>query len=215
VTGPSLPDDGIRALFAEPSGTLACGEDVDELIEQAADGRAAQLTEHQQQCPHCQAALREFSQIWAPVRIVAAEPVRLPAGVRSAVLRQIRKLTADAWYTLEIADGGVIRIAARVVARIARDAARQVPGVRVVFGRSTQARIAGLAEAATLQHRHPHAAAGVLGRTAVVDLALAAEYGLDLEAVAREVQNRAIAELRSQAGLQDVTVNVTIDDVIA
>jgi hypothetical protein len=29
------------------------------------------------------------------------------------------------------------------------------------------------------------------------------------------VQNRAIAELRSQAGLQDVTVNVTIDDVIA
>jgi len=214
VTGPGLPDDSTRALLADPAGTLACGADVDELIEQVADGRAAQLTEHQRECPHCQAALREFSLIWAPVRMVAAEPVRLPAAVRSAVLRQIRKLTADVWYTLEMADGGAIRIAARVVARIARDAARQVPGVRVVFGRSTESRIAGLAEAATLQHRHPHAAAGVLGRTAVVDLALAAEYGQNLDTVARAVQDRAIADLRSQAGLKDITVNVTIDDVV-
>ncbi|MGH3203992.1 MAG: Asp23/Gls24 family envelope stress response protein [Streptosporangiaceae bacterium] len=43
---------------------------------------------------------------------------------------------------------------------------------------------------------------------------MAVEYGDQLDAVAREVQRRAIAELRSQAGLQDVTVNVTVDDVI-
>jgi hypothetical protein len=35
-----------------------------------------------------------------------------------------------------------------------------------------------------------------------------------LDAIAREVQQRAIAELRAKAGLRDVTVNVTIDDVI-
>ena len=62
--------------------------------------------------------------------------------------------------------------------------------------------------------RHPHAAAGVLGRTAVIDLAIAVQYGDQLDAVAREVQQRAIAELRAKAGLHDVTVNVTIDDVI-
>ena len=48
----------------------------------------------------------------------------------------------------------------------------------------------------------------------MVDLAIAAQYGSQLDAIAREVQQRAIAELRTKAGLQDVTVNVTIDDVI-
>jgi hypothetical protein len=60
----------------------------------------------------------------------------------------------------------------------------------------------------------PRPAAGVLGRTAVIDLAIAAQYGDQLDAIAREVQQRAIAELRANAGLHDVTVNVTIDDVI-
>jgi hypothetical protein len=48
-----------------------------------------------------------------------------------------------------------------------------IPGVRVALGHSTQGEIAALAEKATLGHRHPHAAVGVLGRTAVVDLAVA------------------------------------------
>jgi uncharacterized alkaline shock family protein YloU len=48
----------------------------------------------------------------------------------------------------------------------------------------------------------------------VVDLAIAVQYGDRLDAVAREVQQRAIAELRAKAGLRDVTVNVTVDDVL-
>jgi hypothetical protein len=43
--------------------------------------------------------------------------------------------------------------------------------VRVALGRSTHSKLAELAEQASLKHRHPHAAVGVLGRTAVVDLA--------------------------------------------
>jgi uncharacterized alkaline shock family protein YloU len=48
----------------------------------------------------------------------------------------------------------------------------------------------------------------------VVDFAIAAQYGAQLDAIARQVQQRAIAELRAKTGLHDVTVNVTIDDVI-
>jgi uncharacterized alkaline shock family protein YloU len=48
----------------------------------------------------------------------------------------------------------------------------------------------------------------------VVDLAIAVQYGDQLDAIAREVQRRAVAELRRQVGLRDVTVNVTVDDVI-
>lgn len=212
MTHPGQPCDDIRALDG-PGSRLACGAGADELLEQAAAGLAGQLAGHQRSCPHCQAALREFSRIWEPVRSLAAEQVRLPAAVRTAVTRQIRRLTADAWYTLDLTEGGVIRIAARVVARIARDAGRQVTGVRVVFGRSTGASAAGHAEAAT-RHHHPGSAAGVLGRAAVIDLAVAAGYGQELNAIARSVQERAIAELRSKAGLKDVIVNVTIDDVI-
>ena len=214
MTDPGRSADSIWQLLDDPGRCLACGADVDELLEQAADGQAGQLTGHQRDCPHCQAALREFSRAWAPVRAAAAVPVPLPAAVRSAVARQIRKLTADVWYTLELADGGAIRIATRAVARIAREAARQVPGVRVAFGRSTHAKVAGLTETATLGHRHPRAAVGVLGRTAVIDLAVAAEYGQKLDTIARHVQERVAAELRNTAGLRDVVVNVTIDDII-
>ena len=75
--------------------------------------------------------------------------------------------------------------------------------------------MAGLVERATLRHRHPNAAVGVLGRTAVIDLAIAVQYGDSLDEVARAVQRRAVAELRRKAGLQDVTVNVIVDDVIS
>ena len=113
-------------------------------------------------------------------------------------------------------DLGVVRIAARIVATLARDAARTVPGVRVALGRSTHGNVAALAERATCQHHHPYAAVGVLGRTAVVDLAVAVSYGEPVHEVARHIQRQVIATLRDEIGLQTVAVNVnvTVDDVL-
>jgi len=54
----------------------------------------------------------------------------------------------------------------------------------------------------------------VLGRTAVVDIAVAVRYGEDVHEVAAEVQQRVIARLRHDVGLQLVNVNVTVDDVV-
>jgi uncharacterized alkaline shock family protein YloU len=214
MTDPAQPALSSRQLLSGTIGHLACGADVDDLLEQAADGDAGQLSGHQHHCLHCQAALQEFARIWAPVRTLAADHVAVPPALKTAVASQIRKLITDVWYTLQPSDSGAIRIAARVIATIARDAARTVPGVRVAFGRGTNTKPADLAEQATLRHRHPHAAAGVLGRTAAIDLAIAVQYGDQLETVAREVQQRAITDVRTKTGLQDVTVNVTIDDVI-
>jgi len=214
MSSPGQPIDDVNLLLSDANQHLACGADIDELLEQAADGYAGQFTSHQRDCLYCQAALREFGRVWEPVRGLAAERVAVPAALKGAVASQIRKLVADVWYTLQLNHGGAIRVAARVVARIAREAARDVPGVRVAFGRSTHSRMASLVERATLGHRHPNAAVGVLGRTAVVDLAIAAQYGDELDAVAREVQRRAAAELRRKVGLRDVDVNVTVDDVI-
>jgi uncharacterized alkaline shock family protein YloU len=129
-------------------------------------------------------------------------------------MSQIRVLVRDVWYTLQTTNLGTIRIAARLVAALARDTARMIPGVRVALGRSTNSKLAGPAERATFQHRHPHAAVGVLGRTTVVDLAVAVSYGTPAHEVAREIQQHVVATLRDQIGLQTVAVNVTIDDVL-
>src|SRR5580704_2881830 len=156
MTGDDQPIRDVRVLLSGARGRLACGMDADELLEQAADGYAGQLTGHQQECPHCQAALQEFSRVWEPVRRLASEPVAIPAAVKAAVFGQLRDLVSDVWYTLQVTDDGAIRIAARVVAAIARRAAQKVPGVGVAFGRSTRSKAAGLAEQSTLGHRHQH-----------------------------------------------------------
>lgn len=197
------------------SATLPCGADIDVLLEQVADGHGTDLDDHQQGCVHCQAAIAEFAALWQPVTELAGDPVPAPPGLTAAVMRQIQALVHDVWYTLQTTDLGVIRIAARIVATMARDTARMVPGVRVALGRSTQGRLAALAERATLGHRHPHAAVGVLGRTAVVDLAVAVSYGDPVHRVAKAIQQHVIAELRDNLGLKTVVVNVTVDDVLA
>jgi len=194
--------------------SLPCGADVDLLLEQAAQGLGADWDAHQQGCVHCQAALGEFTSLWGSVAELAAAPVSAPPGLVAAVMSQVRRLVHDIWYTLEINEIGVVRIAARIVAALARDSARMIPGVRVALGRSTHGKAATLAEKATFGHRHPHAAVGVLGRTAVVDLAVAVGYGDPAHHVAREIQRQVTDTLRDQVGLRDVMVNVTIDDVV-
>jgi uncharacterized alkaline shock family protein YloU len=212
VNDPPAPQQPAGHLLK--SVTLPCGADIDALLEQVADGHGTDLDDHQQGCVHCQAAIAEFAALWQPVTELAGDPVPAPPGLTAAVMRQIQALVHDVWYTLQTTDLGVIRIAARIVATMARDTARTVPGVRVALGRSTQGRLAALAERATLGHRHPHAAVGVLGRTAVVDLAVAVSYGDPVHQVAKAIQQHVIAELRDNLGLKTVVVNVTVDDVL-
>jgi uncharacterized alkaline shock family protein YloU len=215
VTGPvnDPPAQG-AARHLLNAVTLPCGAEIDPLLEQVADGRAADLDPHQRECVHCQAAIAEFSAVWAPVAETAATPVPAPPGLTAAVMSQIRVLVRDVWYTLQATNLGVIRIAARIVAAWARDAARTVPGVRVALGRSTHSTAAALAGRATFQHRHPHSAVGVLGRAAVVDLAVTVTYGDPVCDVARNIQRQVIATLREHVGLQAIAVNVTIDDIL-
>ena len=194
--------------------SLPCDADVNLLLEQAAQGRGADWDAHQQLCVHCQAALGEFTALWGPVAELAAAPVSAPPGLAANVMSQVRHLVHDIWYTLESTETGAIRIAARIVAALARDSARMIPGVRVVLGRSTHGEVPALAEKATFGHRHPHAAIGVLGRTAVVDLAVAVSYGDPAHQIARDIQRHVTATLRGRVGLRNVTVNVTVDDVV-
>jgi uncharacterized alkaline shock family protein YloU len=195
------------------AGSLACGADVDTLLEQVADGHARQLTDHQRDCVHCRAAIGELNALWSPVRELAAAPVPPPPGLATAVIGRIRRLARDVGYTLEMTDGGAIRIAARIVAALARDSASRVPGVRLALGRTTHGPLSVLAQAAMPADRRA-GTAGVLGRTAVVDLTIAVNYDRPVHHVARDIQKQVAAALRNDLGLRAATVNVVIGDIL-
>jgi uncharacterized alkaline shock family protein YloU len=193
---------------------LPCGANIDSLLDRVAARDLTGLTDHQTHCPHCRAALTELASLWVPVRGLAAQPVPTPVTLNATVMSHIRQLTREAWHTLQTTEHGAIRVAARVVAAIARRAALRVPGVRVALGRSTTHPATAHADRATQGHRHPGAAVGVFGRTAVVDLALAVTYGQPADDIALLVQRHATAALRDLVGLHSVTVNVTVDDIL-
>lgn len=201
--GPSLLDEF----------ELACGRSVDETLEQATNGRAGELDDHQSGCVHCQAALSEFAGLWSPVAEYAGRSVSVPDDFTVRVMDRVQRLARDVWYTANITDEGVVRVAARIVGRIARDAARSVPGVQAALGRTTHGRMVRLVERATRGHLHPHSAVGVLGQTTSIDMAIAVAYGDPVHELAEQVQQRIKQRLHESITLQDITVNVTIDDV--
>lgn len=196
------------------AGSLACGADVDTLLEQVADGHARQLTDHQRDCVHCRAAIGELDALWSPVRALVAAPVPSPPGLATAVIGRIRRLARDVGYTLEMTDGGAIRIAGRIVAALARDSASRVPGVRLALGRTTHGPLGAIAQRIMPADRRAGTAAGVLGRTAVVDLTIAVNYDRPVHHVARDIQKQVAAALRNDLGLRAATVNVVIGDIL-
>lgn len=193
---------------------LPCGRSWDSLLEQVADGRSGPLDQHQLTCTHCQAALAELRRVWAPVRHLAAEPVHAPRTLLSKVMEQVRAAARQSWHTLIPSDQGSTRVAARVIAMLARLAAARVPGVRVALGRTTEPRAARRAAAATDLHDASGSAVGVAGGSTVVELALAAQYDAPLHELAERVRAAVVDDLTRLAGLQNVQVDVTIDDVL-
>jgi uncharacterized alkaline shock family protein YloU len=62
--------------------------------------------------------------------------------------------------------------------------------------------------------RRAGTAAGVLGRTAAVDLTIAVNYDRPVHHVARDIQKQVAAALRDDLGLRAATVNVIVADIL-
>lgn len=182
---------------------LPCGAAVDELLDQVADRRPPTDPEHQAGCVHCRAAVAELSAMWAPMRDLADERVRAPTGLLDAVMDRVRRLASDAWHAVLESERGVTRIAAWVVAAIARLAAARIPGVSYVFGHAGGS--AGGSDGAST--------VGVAGRRAVIDLELVASYGPALPELAQRVRALVAREVTAMTGLEVTEVNVAVADL--
>ena len=193
-------DETVRPAAGDPPSRLACGADADAVLAQVADGEGDRRTEHQQQCPHCQSALAEYTRLWSAVDALSAMPVRAPDGVIDAVLRSIRTTSADPWRgRLPDADGGATRIAGHVVAVTARLTTDQVPGVRAALSRHTGA--------------DDSVRVGVTGGSAALEITLAVDYGPDLHALADRVRDAVADAVRTLTGLEPVEITIVVDDV--
>lgn len=193
---------------------LTCGALVDDLLAQVTDDDAPRAPAHQAGCPTCQATLAELSALWAPVRAIASEQVLAPAGLLSSVMARIRELSRNTWHAVIHSDQGQTRIAARVIAAIARLAAEDVPHVTLALGGGRTAQghtaqeVAGPdVEAAT--------DVGVAGTHVVIDVQVAVEWGAHIPQLADQIRDQITRHIAAHTSLRTDQVNIAIVDVQA
>jgi uncharacterized alkaline shock family protein YloU len=158
----------------------------------------------------------ELEDLWAPVRDLAAEDVRAPAGLLQAVMGQIRDLSRNSWSAVLDDPLGRTRIAARVVGAVARLAAESVPHVTLALGGGRVATPTDTtADPARIAGRRSEAATdvGLAGSHVVVDVQIAVDYGAPVWQVAERVRNRIAQHIAIQTGLTASEVNVAVVDV--
>lgn len=208
---------------------LPCGASVDDLLAQVADaevtspdgaGGDLRTREHQQYCPHCRAMLAELRAVWAPVSTLAAEPVPVPDSLSRTVMERVSALASHGWHAVVEDDPGRTRIAAWVVAVVARRAATSVLGVATVRGRvspsdPTVAKVQAMYVATPTANQQRLAdGIGVAGRQVVVRVEITATgRPPSLPQLAEQVRQAVIAHVRALTGLRVIEVDVHVSDI--
>ena len=211
-----LPGRSSRAL----PDCVPCGALLDDLLEQVADGTPPADRVHQETCPDCRAALTELADLWAPVGRLTAEYVTAPPTLTSTIMERVHAIAAHGWHAVLTGRSGVLRVAAWVVAVIARRAAADVPGVGTVHGQVTPPAAApGPVPAEYPPARPSHAqrvataGVGVAGQGVVVRIALTAAVGTPLPAMAEQIRHRVRTEVSMMTGLRVAAVDVEVTEL--
>lgn len=136
------------------------------------------------------------------VRELADERVIAPDSVFGSALSLMRQMVEHSDYGVIESGRGLTRIAARVVVVAARETAQGVSGVRVAVGKH-------LADGGD-----GRVTAGVAGRSAAIEITLAAEYGKDLDDLGERVRHEVAAHIRALTDLDPVWISVVIDEVL-
>jgi uncharacterized alkaline shock family protein YloU len=199
---------------------VPCGARLDDLLEQVADGNPPADPAHQEACQYCREALAELAELWIPVRRLAAVDVTAPSSLTSTVMERVHAIAAHGWHAVLTEQSGVTRVAAWVVAVIARRAAAGVPGVGTVLGQVTppaaaldQVHAEYPPDQPSRAQRAAAAGIGVAGRPVVVGIAVTAAVGTPLPALAEQIRRRVGAEVRAMTGLSVSGVDVEVTDL--
>lgn len=123
--------------MSSPDRGLPCGRPASWLVDLAArDDPDPADAEHLRSCPFCREELAVLRRRWAPVRVAAARPVRMPSGMVGRTLSAVRAVRGGlvGRHVETAQQGGVVRVGEPALVLLARRTARDVvdglPGVR-------------------------------------------------------------------------------------
>lgn len=168
---------------------LPCGARLAELIEQVTEGIEPRDVAHEAICPYCQATLERIREAWWEVRGLASEAVLVPSGLAWRVMARIRTQLGS--VTLPHEARGRTRVSNRVIARLAREAARSVSEVSF----------------ASAVAEDPD------GEPVTVRMRLVVAYGPTLATVTEAVRVQVAEALLRIAGVEAARILVSVEDL--
>ncbi len=115
---------------------LPCGADPELLVESAAEGVEAPAGSHEAACAYCQAALREFAQLWLPVRQWSERKVTVPGRFVETVMSRARRIVQSPRHAVSASGRGVTMVTSWALALMAATATEDTPGVTAITARS-------------------------------------------------------------------------------
>lgn len=192
---------------------LPCGRDKDHLLQVVADGIPLSPGSHEATCSYCQAALSELSTIWAPVGEWGKRAVPVPTDLVRTVIARVRRMTQSPHHVVESAAKGVTSVTSWVIALLSSEAARRVPGVAGLGGKT--GRTAGSDHVREVRHGADDVAVTEVGAAAVsVEFAIKARPEGNFLQLADHVREEVIGELRRSASMEVSEIDLTIEEVI-
>ena len=115
--------------------TLPCGADPELLVEYAAEGSDAPAGSHEAGCAYCQAALREFAELWLPVRQWSERDISVPRRFVATVMSRVRRIVQSPRHAVSASGRGATMVTSWALGLIAATATEDTPGVTAITGR--------------------------------------------------------------------------------
>jgi uncharacterized alkaline shock family protein YloU len=193
---------------------LPCGAHPELLVEHATQRAEALAGSHEMGCAYCQAALREFAELWLPVRQWAEREISVPRRFIVTVISRVRRIVESSRHTVSTSGRGVTTVTSWALALVTAAAAEDTPGVTVIAARSAgpggQAVVRRGADSVRIDEADEGALSVALAVTAGPVNAWAGESLADL---ADTVRHNVIAAITDHTQLSVAAVDVDIDDL--
>jgi hypothetical protein len=114
---------------------LPCGADPEKLVEYAAEGADAPGGSHQAGCAYCQVALREFAELWLPVRRWSERDITVPRRFVATVMSRVRRIVGSPRHAVSTSGRGATMVTSWVLGLMAATATDGTPGVTATAAR--------------------------------------------------------------------------------
>lgn len=189
---------------------LPCGRPLAELVEVATERPGAPRDAHQRACRYCAAAIADAERAWAPVRLLAEEPVVMPERLVASIMAKVRRLAEAGWVVLTAGARGFTKVSATVVAALAAAAAAATPGVRGVRYSWSDVVPSAAHGAATDDRRGlPDA----VEEAVAIELEIVTAYGHPIHDVVAAIRRNVRRELRERAAVETERIDIDVHRV--